>query len=93
MRVVPRLLIRKPAMPSQRSTVCSVAANASAPKGWVVGAFAWCDGDVEVSEAAGMTVGCSCVMGYSIVIMDRRPGVRCSSRDHVTTDAVRRGVR
>ena len=32
MRVVPRLLIRNPAMPSHRSTVSSVASNASAPK-------------------------------------------------------------
>ena len=41
MIVVPRLLIKKLAMPNQRSTVPSEAANASAPKGCVAGAFAW----------------------------------------------------
>ena len=37
MSVVPRLLIKNPAMPSHRRTVPSLASNASAPNGWVSG--------------------------------------------------------
>src|SRR3954454_5536700 len=66
--VVPRLLIRKPAMPSQRRVVSSEGANASAPKGWVGGAFAcgmgrlpreWvnCSADDAVAEVE-QRVGC-----------------------------------
>ena len=40
--MVPWLLIMKPAMPSQRSTVSSEAVNASGPNGWLVGALACC---------------------------------------------------
>jgi hypothetical protein len=40
-RVVPRLLMKKPAAPSHRILVCGAAANASAPNGRVFGAFAW----------------------------------------------------
>src|SRR6188472_3298046 len=38
--VVPRLLIKNPAMPSHRKTVVFAASNASAPNGWVFGARA-----------------------------------------------------
>jgi hypothetical protein len=38
--VVPRLLIKNPAMPSHRRTVISPTSKASAPNGWVLGARA-----------------------------------------------------
>jgi hypothetical protein len=38
--VVPRLLIKNPAIPNHRNTVVSAAPNASAPNGWVSGARA-----------------------------------------------------
>src|SRR5271170_7837037 len=40
-RVVPRVLMKNPAPPSQRMVVSPEALNASAPKGCVFGAFAW----------------------------------------------------
>ncbi len=41
MNVVPRELIKKLAMPSQRSSVPSIASNASAPNGCGTGAYGW----------------------------------------------------
>jgi hypothetical protein len=41
MIVVPRLLIRNPAIPSQRRVVRSLGSNAEPPKGCVCGALAW----------------------------------------------------
>jgi hypothetical protein len=40
--VVPRELIRNPAMPSHRNTVSSAGSKASGPKAWVCGARACC---------------------------------------------------
>src|SRR4051795_12371654 len=52
--VMPRALIRNPAMPSHRSSVPSCGAKASAPKGCVCGARACCFIDLVASVGLGL---------------------------------------